>query len=396
MPLQPQLLRLRRWLVPDSLELGWMPLGLLGYLVFLFVPFVFGLPSGGGEPWFAIPAGRITLTLGSIVVFLPLYVLGYRVSGTKQVLAMLGIASIGYALLPFNPFANTYLIYAAGFSANLCRPLWQRSAWLLAISAVFVVEVLWLGYPLFIVAITLLIATSVFVANHFQAENARKRSELKLSHEEVRRLAAMAERERIGRDLHDLLGHTLSLVALKSELAGKLIERDPLAARREIDDVARVSRDALSQVRRAVSGIRAAGLAAELASARLLLEYGGVSFRYDLGEARMAPELETVLALAVREAVTNIQRHARARQASVVLQARGGQIRLRIEDDGRGGVVAHGNGLSGMRERIESCGGQLKVQSIAGSGTLIEIMLPQSVLHEQVPDVSGLVAPRTT
>jgi len=236
----------------------------------------------------------------------------------------------------------------------------------------------------------------VFVGNHHFAQNLRKQVQLRLSHDEVRRLAGMAERERIGRDLHDLLGHTLSLVALKSELAGKLIERDPLAARREIDDVARVSRDALSQVRRAVSGIRAAGLAAELASARLLLEYGGVRFRYDLGEVRIAPELETVLALAVREAVTNIQRHARARQASVVLQSQGGQIRLRIEDDGRGGVVAHGNGLSGMRERIESCGGQLKVQSSAGNGTLVEIMLPQSVMPAHAPNAAGLFTPRTT
>ncbi|MEE7546994.1 sensor histidine kinase, partial [Xanthomonas sp. Kuri4-1] len=76
---------------------------------------------------------------------------------------------------------------------------------------------------------------------------------LRLSQDEVRRLAATAERERIGRDLHDLLGHTLSLVALKSDLAGRLLERDPAAARREIDEVSRVSREALAQVRRAVS-----------------------------------------------------------------------------------------------------------------------------------------------
>jgi len=379
-PILMQLLRLRRWLVPDSLELGWMPLALLGYLVFLFVPFVFGVAHAGIGPWFSIPIGRITLTLASIVVFLPLYFLGYRVSGTKQVLAMLGIASLGYALLPFNPFANTYLIYAAGFAANLYLPLWQRTSWLLAISTAFVAEVLWLDYPLFIVAVTLLIATSVFVANHFQAENARKSSELKLSHDEVRRLAAMAERERIGRDLHDLLGHTLSLVALKSELAGKLIERDPLAARREIDEVARVSRDALSQVRRAVSGIRAAGLAAELASARLLLECDGVAFKYDLGDVRLSPGLETVLALAVREAVTNIQRHARARHASVILQSHEGQARLCIEDDGRGGSLVPGNGLCGMRERVEALQGRLRIESAAGRGTRIEILLPEPAL----------------
>src|SRR5690606_35477501 len=107
---------------------------------------------------------------------------------------------------------------------------------------------------------------------------------LSLSHEEVRRLAALAERERIGRDLHDLLGHTLSMVALKSDLAGRMLERDPQAARAEIGEVSRVAREALAQVRRAVSGIRAAGIAAELASAKLLLETDGVAFSYRFDE----------------------------------------------------------------------------------------------------------------
>ena len=172
----------------------------------------------------------------------------------------------------------------------------------------------------------------MFFGNHFFIENTRKRAELKLSHDEVRRLAALAERERIGRDLHDLLGHTLSMVALKSELAGKLLDRDPLAARREIDEVGRVARDALSQVRRAVSGIRAAGLAAELASAKLLLESDGVAFRYERADVALTPELETALALTLREAVTNIQRHARAQHAQVTLEAerrRGGAAHRR-------------------------------------------------------------------
>ncbi len=124
----------------------------------------------------------------------------------------------------------------------------------------------------------MIVAVAVFFGNHHFLESQRKRAQLQLSHDEVRRLAALAERERIGRDLHDLLGHTLSLVALKSELAGKLVERDPQAARRELAEVTRVARDALSQVRSAVTGIRAAGLASELASARLLLESDGVSF----------------------------------------------------------------------------------------------------------------------
>ena len=150
---------------------------------------------------------------------------------------------------------------------------------------------MWLGFPVFVPVLTAIISVAVFTGNYFQSETVRKRAELKLSHEEVRRLAALAERERIGRDLHDLLGHTLSLVALKSDLAGRLIGRDPQAARNEINEVSRVARDALAQVRRAVTGIRAAGLAAELASARLLLESDGVTLRYDAQEVALPADL---------------------------------------------------------------------------------------------------------
>jgi two-component system sensor histidine kinase DesK len=189
-------------------------------------------------------------------------------------------------------------------------------------------------------------------------------------------LAALAERERIGRDLHDLLGHTLSLVALKSDLAGKLMTRDPRAAKREIDDVSRVARDALSQVRRAVSGIRAAGLAAELASAKLLMESDGVAFTYRADPSPIPPELETVLALAVREAVTNIQRHARAGKAEVSVHFTSRQVILRVVDDGRGSAVVPGNGLTGMRERLETLGGGLRIDSAPNRGTTLEVQLP--------------------
>ncbi len=362
--LHARLLRARHWLVPDELQLGWMPVFNLGYLVFLFMPLIFtGRGGGVAEAWYPPHLGQVGPTLLSVAVFLPLYFAGYRTSGTRLVACMLGIAALGYALLPANPFANAYLIYAAGFAAMVGRVLWRRSAWLAAILVLFLAEILLLDYPLFVFALTLVIAVAVFFGNHFFVENTRKRAELKLSHDEVRRLAALAERERIGRDLHDLLGHTLSMVALKSELAGKLLDRDPLAARREIDEVGRVARDALAQVRRAVSGIRAAGLAAELASAKLLLECAGVALRYERGDVPLSPELETVFALTLREAVTNIQRHARARHAQVTLAVDGGEAVLLVVDDGRGGNLVPGNGLLGMRERIESLGGRLRIDT---------------------------------
>jgi len=366
------LTRLRDRLVPEALGLGWMPILLLGYLVFLFVPML--VPSnaswGEGVRWYLWP------TLASVAVFLPMYFLAYRGSAMARVLCTLGIAALGYGLMAFNAFSNTYVIYAAAFAALLPGMPWMRLGVLALLLGAYCALAAWLHFPAFVPAVTAILAVAVFTGNYFQAETVRKRAELKLSHDEVRRLAALAERERIGRDLHDLLGHTLSLVALKSDLAGRLVERDPQAARREIVDVSRVARDALAQVRRAVTGIRAAGLAAELASAKLLLESDGVTLRYEAQEAAVPPELETVLALGLREAVTNIQRHARATLAEVTLACLSGHVQLRIRDNGVGSATVPGNGLTGMRERVESCGGRLRIDSTLRQGTCVEITLP--------------------
>jgi two-component system sensor histidine kinase DesK len=205
---------------------------------------------------------------------------------------------------------------------------------------------------------------------------AERDAELRMSHDEVRRLAATAERERIGRDLHDLLGHTLSLITLKSELANKLFDRDAAAAKREMTDVERVARDALAQVRHAVTGIRAAGFAAELASAKLLLESHGMRLEYALADVAIPVDVETALAMTVREAVTNIQRHARATCASIALERMGGNLVLRIADNGRGGDIVPGNGLSGMRERLAAIGAALRVESQRGHGTTLTATLP--------------------
>jgi two-component system sensor histidine kinase DesK len=221
--------------------------------------------------------------------------------------------------------------------------------------------------------------------------NEAKDAEIRLSHDEVRRLAATAERERIGRDLHDLLGHTLSLIALKSEFAGKLLARDAVAARREIADVERITRDALAQVRSAVSGMRAAGLVGELASARLMLECAGVRFSYSGFECELPSAQETCLALALREAATNIQRHAGATHAEAALAVDDNDVQMTISDNGNGGIAAHGNGLNGMRERVEVLGGSLRIDASRGQGTRLILRLPR-MTSTNVVSLSGAKA----
>jgi two-component system sensor histidine kinase DesK len=225
--------------------------------------------------------------------------------------------------------------------------------------------------PFFWVLVTVLPWVIGGVNLHF-AQVGRANRRLKLAQHEIAHLATVAERERIARDLHDLLGHTLSLVALKAELAGKLVDRDPARARREIGDVERVSREALQQVREAIRGYRAS-LADELARARTLLVAAGVEPAIDAEPVAAPRAVDETAALALREAVTNVVRHAGARTCRVTVRADDATLRLEVADDGRG-ATAEGNGLRGMRERVEALGGT--VARRADRGTTLTITLP--------------------
>ena len=367
----------RTRLSPDLAEQGWAPLWSLLYLGFLFLNYN-GRPTSTWLP----------PTVLSVCVFLPLYLRALQVCGRRRLYYGAAIALLGYALIAVNTGANTYLIYAGACASAAGISLRRLIEIIAGALVLFSLELWLLGWPgeyiALSVAITAMVGLAISAANHFHHEKRLRLAELKLSHDEVRRLAALAERERIGRDLHDLLGHTLSLITLKSELAVKLFERDPHAARREIADVERVARDALGQVRRAVTGIRTAGLSAELASARLLLESSDVRLEYDLAQTSLPADIETVLALTVREAVTNIQRHARATRARVDVVVAGGEARLAISDDGIGATIVPGNGLCGMRERLALLDGRLEIQSARGRGTRVVVVVPLP------PEASGV------
>ena len=314
-------------------------------------------------------------TLLSLPVFMLVYVGAHLCRRRNIRWYALAILAIGAVVTPLNPFAETYVIYACAVAAAWSTPR-KSGALVLALLVGYSAEWFWLRYPwesMVNAWILCPIIAGLVITDRIQR---RHRADLRLSMDEVRRLAASTERERIGRDLHDLLGQTLSMVALKSELAGRLIERDPRSARREMADVERVAREALSQVRSAVSGIRAAAMAAELASARLLLEAAGVQMEYWHDPQALPPDVETCMALVLREAVTNIQRHARANRVEVTLIIGAERVVMRVRDDGRGGVNERGNGLTGMRERIEARGGALQIESPRGRGTSIEVALP--------------------
>ncbi|HTI96718.1 MAG TPA: sensor histidine kinase [Rudaea sp.] len=356
----------------------------LAWTIWVFADLIFG-----GK----IDANWYLATALSFPVFLVLYHLA-NVRTRRQIgYYAAAMALLGYAVMPWNHSGGVcYAIYASAYFAFF-GSVRQSIAGIISTIAAFALLSQWQHWPWVATIMMGMIAASVGAGNLFYRLSMQKDAELRLSHEEVRKLAATAERERIGRDLHDLLGHTLSLITLKSELANKLFDRDAAAAKREMADVERVARDALAQVRRAVTGIRAAGFAAELASARLLLESNGVHLDYELADAAMPAEIETALAMTVREAVTNIQRHARATRASIALERAGGRLILRIADNGRGGDIVPGNGLAGMRERLASVGAELRVESQRGHGTTLTASLP---LPQQEASIATAIELRTT
>lgn len=209
--------------------------------------------------------------------------------------------------------------------------------------------------------------------------------QLRTVREELARAAAInEERLRIARDLHDLLGHNLSLIALKSELAHRLIAVAPERAATEIGDIERVARTALQEVREAVTNYRTPTLASELHKVPAIMEAAGIRYRME-GDERPLDNLpapvEAALSWAVREGVTNVIRHSRARQCIIRLSHEPTSARVEVIDDGIGPAVAAdgstpGNGLRGLAERVAALGGRVETGPDAGAGFRLAVWVP--------------------
>ncbi|MFG2710128.1 sensor histidine kinase [Streptomyces goshikiensis] len=210
----------------------------------------------------------------------------------------------------------------------------------------------------------------------------RTTTELREARATVAQLAANEERLRMARDLHDLLGHSLSLITLKSELAGRMLPGQPDAAAQQVADIERVSRQALVDVREAVSGYRRPTLPGELAGARTALTAAGVLADLPAEPVEDLPEeVESALAWALREAVTNVVRHSGAQRCTVrveLLQTLAGKrAELSVADDGGGGgAPVPGNGLTGLTERLEAVGGTLSAGPAGKKGFRLVARVP--------------------
>jgi two-component system sensor histidine kinase DesK len=210
-----------------------------------------------------------------------------------------------------------------------------------------------------------------------------RNDELSRARAELARMAVAEERERFARDLHDLLGHSLSVIALKAELAGRLLPDRAEEAAGEVADLEKVARGALSEVREAVSGYRRPTLDSELAGARAALSAAGIEADVVRSPTALDPAVEGVLAWAVREGATNVIRHSGARHCSVTVSSTLADAGVEVVDDGvgvdataRANGSGGGHGLEGLAERARSMSGRIEAGGRPGGGYRLAVIVP--------------------
>ena len=323
----------------------------LAFLGFPLSDLLSGRLSGGSEVVGA--AGLVAFAAGYLRLFwiLP-SITTERRGESGALLAALSALAVGLSIA-FSDEWLGLLVYLS-IAVALALPTRFALAGLAAVAAIAVAITGGVGQ----VAVQVLAFGILLVAVRRLMELVR---ELEAARSQVAELAASEERLRLSRDMHDLLGHNLSLIALKSELARKLIGRDPAAAASEVSDVESVARQSLQEARAAVRGLRRSSLAAELDGAREALEAAGIET--GLRPAGPLPAgVETLLGFAAREGATNVIRHSGATRCEIVVRHLGDSAELQMHDDGVGTASAagEGSGLRGLAERMAEAGGTLE------------------------------------
>jgi len=338
------------------------------WLVFLAFPMQAALTLD--EPWGWRAAGA-----GLVLAFAAVYVLAFvrletyfgpdaqrgrawLVVGVLIALAAASAAIVGAEAESMAPFVVAFAMFAL--------PLRAAIAVLAGIVAVLALVVAvddsdaW-----FIIVIVLLVGTitgTVRVLEERGEEHRRLRQDLEM----------VAERERVARDVHDVLGHSLTVVTVKAELAERLVDDDPERAKAELAEIQSLTRQSLAEIRATVGGLRVARLADEIEASRAALQAAGIEVHLPDDPSVVDPRHRIVLAWALREAVTNVVRHSEARSCTVELEP----AALTVRDDGRGlRGRGEGNGLRGLRERVTAAGGTVDVAAGPSGGTTLRVLL---------------------
>jgi two-component system sensor histidine kinase DesK len=343
-----------------------VPWGFLAWTVPL--AYVFWAPYEHGAGWFEWTVTALCL-LAVLALFLAGMARGERQGFSAGICITLSCIAVGS--LAYRPSGGIYFPVAAAFvPAAVGGSVGLSLATVFAITMLFCAEwsLLYFNqptgilFPLFVVAECVLSGVGVT----FIYRQSR----------EIQRRDKADERERIANDMHDVLGHSLSSLALKAELARRIFPTDPARALREIGDIEHIARQGLQEMRSAINGYHAGDIGAELDRVEALLRAAGITVTRQGEPLDMPPAYERVLALIAREAVTNILRHSQAKACRLAVFRANGAICLDIADDGLGGTLAEGLGMRSIRTRAEALGGSAKWNSAAG--TRLSVSLPLS------------------
>ncbi|MFI5660393.1 sensor histidine kinase [Streptomyces sp. NPDC051684] len=334
---------------PQRWSHGWRRIGLAaGMLAYPAIAAV-------GVAQYSTGTGRL-VGLGLVVAFCVCYALGTidaeRGQGRRRTLPFVVLTALFLASLPF---AHEFAFFLCTVIVSFAALRWRRHAAALICAGAFAALLVpwavrpWHTGPAWMEAVAL-----VFTALTVYAfgEIATSHRALVEARAEVTRLARQGERDRIARDLHDLLGHSLTVITVKSGLARKLAAADSERAVDEITEVEQLSRQALADVRAAVSGYREVTLAGELARGRELLRASAITADLPATTEAVDPAHQELFGWALREGLTNVVRHARASHCAVSLTP----TSIEIHDDGHGATAPAGNGLTGLRERAAAAG----------------------------------------
>lgn len=353
------------------------------WIIFCLLPFFFIFRS----------SSMLEISIG--IAILLLYFLSYMFSyKSKSGLVYMWLSfemviNIGMTLL----FGYVYLsLFTAFFIGNIRNPVGFFIMYGLHIAFTIIAIVIgfFIEIDLFLPQIHFIIITVIgVVLLPFNLYNRGRREklegQLEYAEERISELIIFEERQRIARDLHDTLGQKLSLIGLKSDLAGKLITRNPAAAEKELHDIRQTASTALKEVRELVSDMRATKLQDELQRIQQILKAAEMDFSIegtpDL--LKMPPIVENVLSMCLKEAVTNVVKHSYGKTCRISFAQTKNDFIIEVEDDGigitRGGESMPGNGLQGMRERLEFINGSLSVKG--GAGTKLVIKVPVIITH---------------
>ncbi len=348
----------------EKRSLADQPAFYLIYLIFYFVPWLIQAPTT--QDMIAIAV--------AIALFVPIHLDGHRRSGLGSIPHIIIISLIGFVMSNFWGSYGVFHIYAMVQAAFL-RP--SRYAWigLVIVSIAYCLFVVITQAGVWDIGIPLLIGAVVGIGCIGTADQIEETQTLKRMREHEQEMAALNERERIAHDLHDALGQTLTMVALKSEVANKVMQESPEQAQQEVSDIQAAAHKALEDMRKVVADMNQTSVESELKRAQRNLAAADIQFSIDGQLPSLERLQDQLLGLAIREAITNILRHSGAEHTTAKISSSASHLSISLSNDGQAQDITEGSGINSIRQRVEKLGGQVNINSEQGFELTMQVPL---------------------